>query len=886
MRMPPLETNPAEDASLADGTLEKEIEEIRERVGEIRQRAHETGDSADLGEQALSELWNALEELRVTGEELTREQQKAARAHHSAERERRRYEDLFQSAPAGYVVTDLEGRILEANHAAVSLLNVPLATLRGTPLEARVRYRDIALWRNLLRPETRGQGPWELFLRRRAHRPFPASVIRSTQIDASGTVTAYRWSFHETTALKEQEERLRQSERLMRSLVDGALDFAILRLDSAGRIASWNEGAHRIFGYSEEEALGRPLRSLRVPGDETLSDKQLLAGADRCGHAEAEGWVARKSGEPLWANVVLTPLQDLSGRLTGFVCVLRDVTDRRRAEQALSERNRLLALQAEIGAALTAGGDLRHLLQACARAIVLHLGSGQVRIWTHDAEATSSLRLRATSGAAARPSSEARRLPLEGHHLVSRVARLRRTLTDKPAPPYETSSETGPRRRARPVWRVGVPLVVGKRLVGVLELESARSLSEAWELGLEASARAISLGLLRLEAETALTTSVDELEQVMRTMPDAVFTLDDKGCLLMWNQKLEHATGWTREELAGRSFLTLVPETEAGKAKAGLAEARRQGGAEWEGCITRADGTAAPTSWALARRQSSGKFVGWTGSGRDVSERRDAERRLAQLSRSLLHLREEEQRRLARELHDSTAQSLAAVCMNLARLRDDAAARNGASIRVVEETQEIAQHCLSEVRTISYLLHPPLLDEVGLPAALRWFVKGFSQRSGIQVKLKLPAVFKRLDPETERTLFRIVQESLSNVHRHSGASTATVTLRRTPKRVLLEVGDDGRGVRAVVRTAPERSTRTRRAAPGKRVGSSRVRVEGMGLGLMGMRERVEDLRGRLEVLTGTKGTTVRVELPIGEGTLHERGNDETRAGREPAHSHR
>ncbi len=227
----------------------------------------------------------------------------------------------------------------------------------------------------------------------------------------------------------------------------------------------------------------------------------------------------------------------------------------------------------------------------------------------------------------------------------------------------------------------------------------------------------------------------------------------------------------------------------------------------------------------------------------EIAERELAEGSLRQLSTRLLRVQDEERRRLARELHDSTAQSLAALSMNLAVARGRHAALDGRARIALDESQGLAELCLSEIRSLSYLLHPPLLKEVGLPAALRWCVEGFSRRSGISVDLDLPTEFGRLPMDVETALFRIVQECLTNVQRHSGSPTAGIRLVRKPQWVTLEVRDQGRGIPAGIL-------------------SRRDAVESLGVGLLGMRERVRQLGGRLRIDSSGKGATVQVEITV------------------------
>jgi len=228
---------------------------------------------------------------------------------------------------------------------------------------------------------------------------------------------------------------------------------------------------------------------------------------------------------------------------------------------------------------------------------------------------------------------------------------------------------------------------------------------------------------------------------------------------------------------------------------------------------------------------------------RDLTERKQAEKALRRLSSRLLQLQDEERRRIARELHDAIGQNLAALVMNLTSARKSADKRNPKGRQALSESLEVAERCLTEMRTLSYLLHPPLLDEDGLASALAWYVKGFAERSRIKIDLKVSPNFGRLPQEVETTLFRVVQESLTNVHRHSKSPTASIRLSRRATGVKLEITDKGQGM------------------PAKALHSGNQKSGQLGVGIMGMSERARQFGGRLEIDSSRRGTTVRVVIP-------------------------
>jgi len=221
-----------------------------------------------------------------------------------------------------------------------------------------------------------------------------------------------------------------------------------------------------------------------------------------------------------------------------------------------------------------------------------------------------------------------------------------------------------------------------------------------------------------------------------------------------------------------------------------------------------------------------------------------ANENLRELSSRLQQIRDEERRHISRELHDSVGQLLAALSMNIAIVQRQSDKLDSLGARAVSENAAMVEQIGRDIRTISHLLHPPLLDVAGLASALRWYVDGFSERSNIKVKLDIPEEFGRLSDEMEIAIFRMVQECLTNIHRHSGGSSATIRVHEEDHRVLVEVQDEGKGIPPEKQLELSSSSRT-------------------GVGFRGMRERLRQLGGTLEIRSNG-GTTVTATLPLRE----------------------
>ncbi|MGB6307846.1 MAG: PAS domain S-box protein [Steroidobacteraceae bacterium] len=277
-------------------------------------------------------------------------------------------------------------------------------------------------------------------------------------------------------------------------------------------------------------------------------------------------------------------------------------------------------------------------------------------------------------------------------------------------------------------------------------------------------------------------------------------------------------------------------------ARVRIATALNEGGTTFEWLHKRADtGETFPAEVDLSSIDT-GNAVLALGVVHDVTLRKRAEQELRMLSAELMRSQDEERRRIGRDLHDSTGQSLAALELGLAQLMHDSSSIGAEQRELLEHCARLATQCSTEIRTASYLLHPPLLDELGLLSALRWLADGFRQRSTIEVRLDLPVAMQRLPRDDELSLFRVAQEALTNIHRHADSPWAAIRLKVQSNSVTLEVEDAGCGM---ARTA-----------------GADLDAPSLGVGLAGMRERIRQIGGTFSVESTGTGTRVRATIAI------------------------
>jgi PAS domain S-box-containing protein len=376
-----------------------------------------------------------------------------------------------------------------------------------------------------------------------------------------------------------------------------------------------------------------------------------------------------------------------------------------------------------------------------------------------------------------------------------------------------------------------------------------------------------------LEKELAFRESEEHFRLLVEAAQDyAIFMLDPEGKIKSWNVGAERIKGYRAEEIIGKHFSCFYPEEDLrnGKPQWELIIASKEGRFEDEGWRIRKDGS---RFWAnviiTSVRDQSGTLLGFAKVTRDFTERKrtekalqeevaerrhaqeqlfESEKSLRQLSLHLLRTQDEERRRIGRDLHDSLGQYLAVLKMKLVTLASCLEASEEPVSQEMEDCIRLTDDSIREVRTVSYLLYPPMLEEMGLTSAIPWYLDGFSARSGIKSAFTVETGFGRMPRDIELALFRVLQEGLTNVHRHSGSQTANVRLSVKDGMAILEIEDKGKGVASHTQQSGDDWTRS------------------FGVGVRGMNERMRQLGGRLELTSDTNGTTLRAAVPVEENS--------------------
>jgi PAS domain S-box-containing protein len=539
--------------------------------------------------------------------------------------------------------------------------------------------------------------------------------------------------------------------------------------------------------------------------------------------------IARPDGSRVTVSVHIDPIRDQDGTIVGVVNFFHDITERKQAERTT--------------------GLLAAIVDSSEDAVISKNLDGTITTWNKGAERIFGYSAEEAVGQPITLIIPQDRRDEETHILErlrrgERIEHFETVRIRKNGNPVHLSLTISPVKDAH------------GRIIGASKV--ARDITE------------------RKQGEQALA----ERAQLLDLSNDAILVRDGDDRITFWNKGASELYGFGGDEAIGRVSHELL-QTEFPESLERIAEQLHRDG-RWSGELlhTRKDGSqiVVASRWALDLNHGGNqKYVLETNN--DITQQkqlelglRESEERLRvlagelenqvrvrthqleqrnveilqqseqlrELSSRLQQTQDDERRRIARELHDSAGQVITVLGMNLASIARGVG-RNAKVGEAIEESRELVHQLSKEIRTMSYLLHPPLLDENGLPGAIQWYIQGFAERSSLKCELTIPKDFGRLPDDMEVTIFRIVQECLTNIHRHSGSKTAAISLSRVGESVSLEIRDEGKGI------------------PEERL--AKIQGHRTGVGITGMRERVRYLNGTIDVQSNANGTKISVTLP-------------------------
>ncbi len=613
------------------------------------------------------------------------------------------------------------------------------------------------------------------------------------------------------------EETLRASEELFRLFVQGVKGYAMYTMDTHGNITSWNVGSQRMKGYRKNEILGKHFSIFFLPYDIANGiPHALLRKAEKEGQVENEGWRVRKDGTCFWAGTLLTAMRDGSGRLVGFSKITRDLTDEKGTTDRLIKEVR--QLQAVF--------DRSHAVMF----------------------------LKDTSGRYIRVNGQFEKsFGVKADDILGKTDR-------EIFPPIQAKEFE---ENDRKVIESRVPLVFeetawyrdGQHTNLVVKYPLTDERRAIYAIG------GVVTDITHLKANEELLRSTNmKLEAVLNAAPLAILTVDDRGRIMSWNRGAEEMFGWKKEEAVGKIF-PAVPPSGLKHFLDGIKSGFK--GGSLAGCRAerrKKDGTTLEASIAYAPViDSDGRIGSVIVVIEDVTDRMRAEREVEQsreklrnMTRKLESVREQEKKRIALEIHDELGQMLTALKMDLSILQEGVSTgRLKSQIEMtgqLDSSIRLIDNAIDTVRKIATDLRPGILDHLGFEAAILDLGKSFEKRSGIQCTVDAKLGNIKLGQEQAIALYRIMQESLTNVARHSKATRVLICAARRNGFLSLEVHDNGEGIDGTHLSGHE------------------------SVGIFGMRERAEAIGGSFSIAPRDKGgTTVRILLPFSSpmgGTSH------------------
>ena len=727
------------------------------------------------------------------------------------------YRDVFEGALEGVYQTSIEGRSLAANPAVARILGYDSAqefvsTVTDSAHQVWFDPNERSEFMRLLDAHE-SVCAYECQFKRKDGTAIWVSLNSRKVYGVDGQALYTVGFIEDITKRKQAEMSLRESEARLAE-AQRVARVGSWSCDGQSHTATWSEEMYRITGrdpgcpapgYAELETLYSPESWARI---NAAMQRALATGEPYALDLD----IVRPDGGLRGVHCTGAAVRDEGGRVVRLHGTFQDITERKQAEAKLAEQAALL----------------RHAHDA----IWITDLKGNISFWNRGAEELYGWRPEQAVGANVNTLMKPE-FPIPLVEIVALVV-------DRGQWEGEITHRT----------RSGRTVIVASRWT--LQRADKTTPGKILEINRDITDRKRAEEELRLSNE-ARRESEERLRLAMTAAAETIWEFNP-ATGLMQRDETEGATFRYAPETASAAELwaVRVRSEDHERVSRSFFEALEGQAVSWraEYKFLRADG-----EWsdiqdrAVIARDSSGKVIRVVGAMLDVTDLkraeaslREANQRLHQLSRDLLRAQDYERRRIARELHDSTAQLLAALSINLSRLREPGLEPDRQR-QVLAEAGELAAACSAEIRTVTCLLHPPLLEEVGLASALQSYAQGFNQRTGIQVEIKIPPDFGRLSSELEETLFRIVQEGLSNVQKHSGSQLAVVLLERDPQEVRLVLQDRGRGF-------PQ-------ALCGQTKGFVRF-----GIGIIGMRERAEQLGGRVELTSNDNGARLSVTLPL------------------------
>ncbi len=753
----------------------------------------------------------------------------------------RKYREMFENANEGIFQTTVDGRFITANPALARIFGFSsVAELISERTDVAAQQYVDPERREELKREIERHGfvqgfEYEAF-RKDGTRLWVSSSVRAV-LDQNGEIAVYEGIAEDITQRKLAETALRDQKQLLQTIFDH-ITVMITFFDEKGRILLVNQEWEKTLGWTQEEVLSEGFDLLNECYPNPVERERVRKFIGEGSEQWADFRIRVKDGHYIdtsWANVLTS-----DGTSIG---IGQDVTQAKRAERfraaAASLSHGLSGVSSHLEAAILIINVADELIGWDSCSLQLYDTESDLIHTVLAIDTIEGERKIVTQPGSRHPSSKCRSVIENGQDLLLRV------------PPFNFEDDASPfGDTERPSASfMAVPIRYGENVVSVLFIHSyqQQAYDETSLKDLQSLADLCGEAINRIRAEQSLSESEEKFRQVAENIEDVIWVLDtDKKKVLYVNPSFQRIWGKNISNAYGlhSEYLSTVHPDDRKRVKRLTAERIENSSyTSFEYRIVRPDGD---VRWIRTRsfpiRDGEGKTYRLAGVAEDITDRKAAETALRDYSRRLLDAQDSERKHIARELHDDIGQVLTAVRMNLQSLEKK---RSVYSPTRVAEGIKVIDEALKRVRDLSFELRPSLLDDLGLAAATRWYIDRFAQRAGIksEVVIDFENVHERLSRDVETACFRILQEALTNVGRHSHANHISVQLSAQQSRLFLSVKDDGIGMEgaALGFSANDKPT----------------------LGLRGMEERALAVAGHLEIISVMElGTEVRVSFPL------------------------
>jgi PAS domain S-box-containing protein len=851
----------------------------------VRQQAREVGARAyvaktDIARDLLPAIENILSVQNGNGAnghafDETRRSKTLPETRANAERLR----SLFDSSALGVAVLDLDGRFLEANPAFCVVVGYENGELRERDfyrlLHGDDRERTRSQMKRLISGEILSFVVDQRYLVNGERTVWVQNSISLTS-DSGGKPLGVVVLSQEFTEHKKLLSQLRESEHRFREMID-VLPVAIYTSDAEGRLTHFNPAAVKFaglvpnlgttrWGVSWKLYLkdGQPLAIDECPMAIALKEGTILEGAEIIAE--------RPDGSRVWATPYPRLLRDAEGKIVGGVNMLLDITERKQAEQTMSLLAAIVGssddaiVSKQLNGVITSwNGGAERLFgytakEAIGRNIALIIPRDRLQ---EEVEIIERLKrgervdhfetVRVRKDGTLRDVSVTISPMKDSAGRIFGASKVARDVSDRKRTEKELSDRA---REQTALFRLAD------------QLHRATSMEDVYTAGLNAIFAALQCDrasiLLCDEAGVMRFVSWRNLTDGYRSATEghSPWASGDRNPSVVYVPNIANADmdgavldAVRAEGIAALAFIPLVSSSKViGKFMAYFDRPHEFNAVETELSVA----VAQQVAFSIDRKRAEEALRKSEDRLRKLTESLDAEVRartqelqernkellwrseqLRDVSRKMMNMQDGERRHIARELHDSAGQTLTVLSLNLGAIAKKLPPELAPE---ADDALQLVQQLSQEIRTTSYLLHPPLLDESGLADALNWYIEGLIPRSKLEIGLLVSEDFGRLSPDMELMIFRLVQECLTNIHRHSGSKSATIRLARLPNMVALEVEDYGKGI------------------PAEKL--AQIQSQGSGVGIRGMRERVRQFDGEMKIESSQSGTKMLMKLPV------------------------